>query len=53
MGRACRTNGEKKKNACMLLAESQKERDHLEDVDTGGRMIFERDGRGLEWCCMD
>jgi hypothetical protein len=35
MDRACRTNGEEKRNAYRRL-ESQKERDHKEDKDLGG-----------------
>jgi hypothetical protein len=34
VGTACNTNGEKM-NACRILAESQKERDHWEDQDVG------------------
>jgi hypothetical protein len=39
MGTACSTNGEKR-NACSYWWESQKERDHYEDQDVGGRIIF-------------
>jgi hypothetical protein len=40
MGRACSTNGAKS-NACVgFWLESQKERDHWEDIDIGGRILL-------------
>jgi hypothetical protein len=40
MGRACSTHGEEKRNALGFWWESQKERDHEEDQDVGGRIIL-------------
>jgi hypothetical protein len=40
MGRACRTNGEKT-NAYRILVGKPEEKDHLEDLDVGGRIILE------------
>jgi hypothetical protein len=41
MGRACSTNGGKRNAYRIFLWESQKERDHKEDLDVGGRIILE------------
>jgi hypothetical protein len=39
MGRECSTHGEKRK-AYRILVESQKQKDHWEDLDIGGRIIL-------------
>jgi hypothetical protein len=39
MGGLCSTNGEKR-NAHRILVGSQKERDHYENLDVGGRIIL-------------
>jgi hypothetical protein len=41
MGKACRSHGGKR-NAYRIFLDSQKERDHWEDLDVGRRIILKR-----------
>lgn len=52
MCRACSKHGEKR-NACKVLVESQKKRDHYDDIGIGGWIMIKMDLREIGWSRMD